>query len=90
MITYFNRFSIKMTLADAKSAAHQRQCYADVAALIKSKRVSRPKACTPENLAAELKEYGAWEADDLLDDKTNWERIVWIAAGNIAEENKRN
>lgn len=63
MISAFNRFDIQMTLADAKSASHQGACDASVSALIKSKRVSRPKNCTPESLAAELKEFGAWEAD---------------------------
>lgn len=50
--------------------------------------VSRPDACTPDALASELKEYGAWDAEELEDDTENWGRILWIAAGNIREENK--
>jgi hypothetical protein len=41
---------------------------------------------TPDSIRAELKEYGAWDSYELEDDEANWQRIVWIAAHNIAEE----
>lgn len=37
------------------------------------------------SIRRELKEYGAWSEDELKDDRANWNRIVWIAAHNIAE-----
>lgn len=40
---------------------------------------------TPDAIRAELKEYGAWDTDELADDAANLRRIVWIAAHNIAE-----
>lgn len=46
-------------------------------------------APTPEKIASELKEYGAWEAHELEDLDTNWQRLVWIAAGNIREDDER-
>lgn len=41
---------------------------------------------TPDAIRDELKEYGAWDSDELADDEANWRRIIWIAACNIAEE----
>jgi hypothetical protein len=43
---------------------------------------------TPESVRAELKEYGAWDEEELSDDAANWERLVWCACWNIAEEEK--
>lgn len=39
-----------------------------------------------EAIRAELKEYGAWDAEELSDDEQNISRIAWIAAGNISED----
>jgi hypothetical protein len=83
----FNRFSIAMTAEQARDASHAGQCDDDVAAL-----VARPEIAAqldkigPDDIRAELREYGAWEAAELADDDANRLRIVWIAAGNIREE----
>ncbi len=75
-----------MTKATAFLCSHQGDCEAEVKACIAMGRVSRPKRCTPDALRAELSEYGAWEKSELQDDKQNWIRIVWVAAGNIKDE----
>lgn len=49
-------------------------------------KITRPTLCTAETLAAELKEYGAWDAAELADDGKNWERILWLAGGQIRDE----
>lgn len=41
---------------------------------------------TPEKIVAELCEHGAWR--NLDDPETNWHRLVWIAAWNIAEDSE--
>jgi len=41
---------------------------------------------TADSIRAELKEYGAWDADELADDEQNWHRLVWTAANNVNEE----
>lgn len=79
----FNRFEIKMPFGAAKDCSHQGQCDEDVRHW--AGKIERPSDCTVENLAAELKEYGAWDAEELADDEANWSRIVWLAAGNITE-----
>jgi hypothetical protein len=43
---------------------------------------------TPDKIREELREYGAWDDEELADDEQNWRRLVWIAANNIREEGK--
>ncbi len=79
----FNRFEIDMPLEAVYDCSHQGECDDDVEHW--SSKIARPERCTVEPLRAELKEYGAWDEDELADDDTNWQRIIWIAAGNIKE-----
>ena len=82
------RIELKMTLAEARSASHQGHCDGDVAELAKVPRIAKQLAAiNAETLRAELKEYGAWDADELADHEQNLQRILWLAAGDIVEEN---
>jgi hypothetical protein len=40
----------------------------------------------PELLRSELKEYGAWDANELANHEDNLDRILWIAGCDIREE----
>ena len=40
------------------------------------------------DIRLELREYGAWSDVELLNDQENRLRILWIACGDITEENK--
>ncbi len=82
--TCFNRFALDMPSEAVTDCSHQGECGPDVE--FWAPRVQRPAECTADALRAELREYGAWDDDQLADDMVNWERIVWIAAGNIREE----
>lgn len=84
MIAQFNRFEIEMTKAVAASCSHQGSCDDDVE-YYSGKIRRNKKRVTPENLRAELEDYGAWDDDELADDAANWRRIIWIAAGDIIE-----
>jgi len=87
MEAYFNRFSISMTKDMALSCSHQGACDEDVAYAVRVPRIRRQlDRIDPEDIRAELKETGAWDAEELSDDENNRERIVWIAAGNIKDE----
>lgn len=45
---------------------------------------------TPERIRQELREYGAWDEDERDDDdQANWERLLWLAAWNIYEDEER-
>jgi len=78
---------IKMTLAQAQAASHPGQCDEDVKALTNTPAIRRQLARIPDaDLIAELRETGAWTTDELTDRDTNEQRIIWIAAGQIADE----
>ena len=91
MYATFERFEIKMTLAQAEGASHQGQCDDDVAALLAEPSIKRQLAKIPSaSIAAELKGYGAWDDEELADVAANQARIVWLAAGDIVEEHNTN
>lgn len=90
MYATFERFQLQMTLAQANGASHQGQCAEGVKALCSLPHIKRQlRKISDDDLASELKEYGAWDEEELQDRVANEERIVWIAAGNIVEENQR-
>jgi hypothetical protein len=82
----FNRFEVRLPSAAVEECAHPGPCDADVSRWAPKIAELNP-GIRPEDVRAELKEYGAWEAADLADDVENWERLVWIAACNVKEEN---
>lgn len=87
--TYFDRFTIDMTLEDALSASHPGPCDEDVKILLEQEYIKAQfEQINPADIAAELKEYGAWDDVELADVDANQERILWIAAGNIREEER--
>lgn len=83
-IASFNRFELPMPKECASDCHHQGACDEDVAYW--AKKLDRPDSITPELLKSELKEYGAWNEEELTDDDQNWHRLIWIAAGNLQEE----
>jgi hypothetical protein len=58
---------------------------ADEAVEYWSGKIARPDKATPETLAACLKEFGAWDAEELADDAQNWRRWLWTACCDLAE-----
>lgn len=76
-----------MTLRQAEACSHSGQCDDDVKYLSCLPVIRRQIAkIPPEQIAAELKEYGAWDEQELQDHDQNIQRILWIAACNISEE----
>lgn len=87
MYAYFTRFHLEMTKYEAQSASHQGRCDDDVEYLTCTAKILRQlDKIPPEAIAAELQEYGAWDDVELSDHAQNRRRIVWIAAGNIVED----
>lgn len=86
MQAYFNRFVISMTKKQAESASHQGSCDDDVEFLCRNMKIdAQLRKILPADIAAELREYDAWDETELADHKQNLRRIVWIAAANIVE-----
>ena len=87
MYAYFNRFIIKMTKDQALSVSHVGQCDDDVKELIKNPKIKRElKRISDQDLTAELKEYGAWDSEELENRQENEERIIWLAGCNIKDQ----
>lgn len=80
------RIELQMTWEQAESVSHSGQCDSDVSEL---SRVPEIKAqldkIDPAILAGELKEHGAWSADELADHAQNLQRILWLAGGDIRD-----
>lgn len=84
--TSSGRIDLEMTKEQAESASHSGQCDDDVMALSKEPGIaSQLEKIDPAELAGELKEYGAWDETELADHDQNLQRLVWIAAGDIAD-----
>jgi hypothetical protein len=80
--------SLNISKADAAGASHQGQCDADVDALSGKASIARQLAkIDPDTLRADLREYGAWDDDDLADHDQNLQRLLWLACGDIVEGN---
>jgi hypothetical protein len=81
------RIELQMTLEQAKSASHSGSCDDDVKALSQLPEIAKQlDEINPTILSAELKEYGAWSAEELADHSQNIQRILWLAASDIREQ----
>lgn len=77
---------IEMTLKQANEIYHQGQCYEDVVYLSKNENIAKQiNEIHPIALRNELKEYGAWDEEQLKDHEENLLRLLWIRAGDIIE-----
>ena len=80
------RIELQMTLEQAESASHSGDCDEDTQELSKvpaiAEQLGKIDAVT---LSDDLKEYGAWDAEELADHAQNLQRILWLAACDIAE-----
>jgi hypothetical protein len=87
----FNCFELRLSGACVMDCSHSGPCDSDVAhyapeVAAQIEADNFPNKPTPDKIRAELKEYGAWDAEELADDEANFARLVWLAAGNIQEE----
>jgi hypothetical protein len=80
------RIELQISLSDAQSASHQGQCDDDVLALSKVPYIAEQLAkIDPALLRDELREYGAWDGDELSDHAQNLQRLLWLACGDIVD-----
>ena len=80
---YFNRFDLELPAQAIADCHHTGRCDSDVAFWEPQIDLS---AIDPDDIRAELEECGAWDDSELANDQDNRERLIWIAAGNIQEE----
>lgn len=81
------RIELQITLEQARACSHPGPCDADVAALRQEPAIRRQlDELKPELVAECLREYGAWDDDELADHQANLNRLLWVATNDIAEE----
>lgn len=84
------RIELEMTLKQAQACTHPGPCDMDVAELSRTPKIRRQLAKVDRTvLANELRGYGAWDEHELADHDENLQRLLWLAAGDIAEEHAR-
>jgi len=81
-----NYLELEMTKDQAEFASHSGQCEAEVLSLSQVPAIAAQLAkLDPEKVRLELHEYGAWSDAELADHGQNLQRLLWLAAGDIAE-----
>ena len=84
--TCSGRIELQITRAQAEQCGHAGSCDDDVKALSKHPKIARQlRKIDPQLLASELREYGAWDDDELADHGQNLQRLLWIACGYIVD-----
>jgi len=72
-------------MRQAQLCSHSGPCDSDVLALSRVPKIARQLAkIDPALLAGELREYGAWDDSELADHPQNLQRLLWIAACDVA------
>lgn len=80
------RVELCMALAQAQSVAGAGQQDDNVRALSEVPGIAEQLAAIdPGALSLELREYGAWDAEELEDHAQNLQRVLWLAGCDIAE-----
>jgi len=84
----YGLIELNITKKQAYIGYHQGHCDNDIKDLMDVPVIKRQlDKLKPDIVARVLKDYGAWDADDLSDHDDNLDRLLWIACGDIVENN---
>lgn len=85
---YFNYIgSIELPLQCIDDCSHSGQCIDDVTRWLEQPEIKEElREINPKQLIKELEQYGAWTEEELNNHQYNLERILWIAANDIKEQ----
>jgi hypothetical protein len=82
------RIDLNLTKKQAGIGSHPGQCLPDIEYLRTVPAIKRQLAkIDPQILRDELDEYGAWDENELSNHDMNLTRLLWIACGDIQDEN---
>jgi hypothetical protein len=82
------RIELNITKTIAANCSHSGSCDVDVKEAMQINAIKRQlNKLNPNLLANELREYGAWDEEELSDHEANKMRILWIACGDISDRN---
>lgn len=80
------RIELQITKRQAQACSHPGRCDDDVAALRLVPAIKRQLDKLDPALVAEcLREYGAWDAEELSNHEDNLNRLLWCACCDISE-----
>jgi len=81
------RIELQINIRDAYAGHHNGRCDTDINYLLTVDYIrDQLNKISPALLAEELREYGAWDDEELADHEQNKARILWIACGDIVEQ----
>lgn len=71
---------------DAAKGSHSGRCDDDIAALRAVPYIAEQLAALPPDVVKKsLREWGAWNDDDMADHDANLSRLLWLACGDIVD-----
>jgi hypothetical protein len=81
------RIELNLTPAQYSAGYHSGQCDADIGELMRDPEIfAQLVAVNPIHLREELREYGAWDDDDLASHAANLARLLWLACGDLVDQ----
>ena len=79
---------LNITKAQAHMGHHQGQYDQDITDLRRVPSIKKQlDRLDPDRVREVLRDYGAWNDDELSDHDANLDRLLWIACGDIVEGN---
>jgi hypothetical protein len=79
---------LNITKAQAHMGHHQGQCDQDIEDLRRVPSIKKQlDRLDPDRVREVLRDYGAWDDNELSDHDANLDRLLWIACGDIVEGN---
>ena len=81
------RLELALSSDQAAQGYHSGACDSDIEALMQDPEISAQLlAFDPLIVAAALKEYGAWDSQELANHADNLARLLWLACGDVVDK----
>lgn len=81
------RIALNLSMNEASRGYHSGACDLDIAELRTMAHIDNQlKAIDPVLLISELKEYGAWDSEELANHEDNLDRLLWLACGDLVDQ----
>lgn len=82
-----NYVGLDLSRDDVADCSHPGPCDDDVNAISRLPYIAQQlDQLSPADIRSELAEYGAWDEVELSDDDQNRQRLLWVAAGALADQ----
>ena len=85
------RIELNLTPEQYSAGYHSSACDLDIGDLMQDPDIfAQLIAVNPVYLREELREYGAWDAEDLVNHAANLARLLWLACGDLVDQEVEN